>query len=315
MVSACVDSGQKYQVRVLHDARPGQTDKEGEITPFRIVGVHVGAFPVFQPDQAIEDAVALAKSSDTAVIVAGLNSDWESEGYDRPNLSLPLRSDELISRVAEANPNTVVVIQAGSAVSMPWIDKVAGVVYAWYGGNETGNAIADIVYGTVNPSGRLPISLPKREEDIAAGLNFKSARTKVHYEEGIWVGYKHHNARKIAPLFPYGHGLSYTTFEYSDLKITSPAAKGASAAHWKIEVEATVTNTGKRAGSHSVHFYTCPPAETSTGLKHPSHTLQAFAKVEDLAPGKKETVKVTLDKCEYTSLPCCGPLTRLLMAL
>jgi beta-glucosidase len=273
--------------------------KEGAITPFQIVGVRVGAFPVFDGDAAIEEAVSLAASSDVAVIIAGLNADWESEGYDRASLALPLRSDELISRVAAANPNTVVVIQAGSAVSMPWIKDVAGVVYAWYGGNETGNAIADIVYGKVNPSGRLPITLPVREQDIAASENFKSARTKVHYEEGIWVGYKHHNARKIAPLFPYGHGLSYTTFAYSGLRITSGPQEGVKdAKDWKVEVEVEVTNTGKKAGSHSVHLYTCPPTESDTGLRHPSHTLQAFGKVEDLQPGKKEVVKVTLDKCE-----------------
>jgi beta-glucosidase len=251
---------------------------------------------VYHPDQAIEDAVALAKSSDVAVIIAGLNADWESEGYDRPNLSLPLRSDELIARVAEANPNTVVVIQAGSAVSMPWVDKVKGVVQAWYGGNETGNAIADIVYGNVNPSGRLPVTFPKREVDIAANLNYKSARTKIYYEEGIWVGYKHHNARGIEPLFPFGHGLSYTTFDYADLKISGPT--GSTADEWKLKASVKVTNTGKVAGSHSVHFYTCPPEETSTSLTHPSHTLQAFAKVKDLAPGKSKTVDVTLDKCE-----------------
>ncbi|KAI9632811.1 putative beta-glucosidase [Dioszegia hungarica] len=295
--SAKVQKGKTYQVRALHDARAGKFAKAGANTPFRIVGIRVGAFPVFDADQAIEDAVKLAKSVDTAVIVAGLNADWESEGYDRPTLSLPLRSDELISRVAAANPNTVVVIQAGSAVSMPWINDVAGVVYAWYGGNETGNAIADIVYGSVNPSGRLPISLPVREQDIAASQNFKSARTKIHYEEGIWVGYKHHNARGIAPLFPYGHGLSYTSFAYSGLKITGQPKEGVTdAKDWMMDVEVTVENTGKKAGSHSVHFYTCPPNETETGLRHPSHSLQAFGKVENLQPGKKETVKVTLDK-------------------
>lgn len=283
----------------MHDARPGKAAKEGAITPFDIVGIRVGAFPVFDADAAINDAVAMAKSSDVALIIAGLNADWESEGYDRPNLSLPLRSDELISKVAAANPNTVVVIQAGSAVSMPWINEVAGVVYAWYGGNETGNAIADIVYGNVNPSGRLPISLPVKEEDIAASQNFKSARTKIHYNEGIWVGYKHHNARKIAPLFPYGHGLSYTTFEYSGLKMTKGPQEGVKdAKDWTVEVEVTVTNTGKKAGSHSVHFYTCPPEESETGLRHPHHALQAFKRVEDLQPGKTEVVKVTLDKCK-----------------
>lgn len=200
--------------------------------------------------------------------------------------------------MAEANPKTIVVLQAGSAVSMAWIDKVAGVVYAWYGGNECGNAIADVVYGKINPSGRLPITLPVREEDIAAASNFKSARTKVHYEEGIWVGYKHHNARKIAPLFPFGHGLSYTTFEYSDLKITQKPKAGASADDWKLGVSVSVKNTGKVAGSHSVHFYTSPPDETATGLRHPQWALQAYDKVEDLQPGKSATVEVVLDKCE-----------------
>ena len=183
---------------------------------------------------------------------------------------------------------------------MPWIDQVAGVVYAWYGGNETGNVIADIVYGNVNPSGRLPISLPKREQDIAAYSNFKSARNVTHYQEGIWVGYKHHNERKIAPLYPFGHGLSYSTFEYSDLKITSPSKSGVKADEWTMKASVKVKNTGKKAGSHSVHFYLSPPAETSTGLRHPEVTLQAFDKVYDLQPGAEETVEVSFDKCRYT---------------
>ena len=232
--------------------------------------------------------------------MAGLNADWESEGHDRPDLSLPLRSNDLITAVAEANPNTVVVLQCGSALAMPWLDKVAGVVYAWYGGNETGNAIADIVWGKVNPSGRLPLSFPKREVDVAAHLNYKSAQTKIHYQEGIWVGYKHHNANKIPAMFPFGHGLSYTSFEYSDLKITEQPKTGVSADDWKLEASVKVTNTGKVAGSHSVHFYTCPPPETATSLKHPEATLQAFDKVYDLAPGASATVKVTLDKYAVT---------------
>lgn len=188
---------------------------------------------------------------------------------------------------------------------MPWIDKVKAVVYAWYGGNECGNAIADIVYGKVNPSGRLPVTFPKREEDIAAALNYKSARTKIYYDEGIWVGYKHHNARSIPPLFPFGHGLSYTSFEYSDLTITSPPPTTDKADEWKIKVKVTVTNSGKIAGSHSVHFYTCPPTETATGLKHPQWALQAFEKVYDLQPGKSEVVEVELEKCAYVVLTLC----------
>ena len=235
--------------------------------------------------------------------MAGLNADWESEGYDRPDLSLPGRTNDLISAVAKANPKTVVVLQGGSALAMPWINDVQGVVFGWYLGNECGNALSDIIYGRVNPSGRLPLSFPVRDQDIAASTNYKSARTKIQYEEGIWVGYKHHNVRSIPPLFPFGHGLSFTSFSYSDLKITSAPEKGAKAEDWKLEVSVKVKNDGKVAGSHSVHFYTCPPGETATSLKHPQWSLQAFAKVYDLKPGAEETVKVALDKCKPSLLP------------
>jgi len=286
-----VKKGQQYKVRMLHDSRHPEDRQNGDSTPFAIVGIRLGAFVKYDPDTAIREAADLASQSDSAVLVVGLNADWESEGYDRPTLSLPLKTDELITKVAEAQPNTIVVIQAGSAVSMPWIEKVKGVVYAWYGGNEGGNAISDIIYGKINPSGRLPITLPVREADVAAKLNYKSARGQIYYEEGIWVGYKHHNARSIAPLFPFGHGLSYTTFEYSNLKLTTPPPTGSvKADEWKLTASVTVKNTGKVKGSHSVHFYTLPPKETATGLKHPEWTLQGFTKVYDLAPGAEETV-------------------------
>ncbi len=288
--SVAVEKGRSYTVRVVHDSRrPPSRAVSG--TPFIVKGIRIGAFPLIDAQQAMDDAVAAARAADSVVFVAGLNADYESEGYDRPTLGLPLTSDELITRIAEANPNTVVVVQAGSAVAMPWADKVAGIVHAWYGGNEAGNGIADVVYGTRNPAGRLPLSFPKRESDIAASQNFKSARTKVHYDEGIWVGYKHHNARQIEPLWPFGHGLSYTSFEYSGLAID--VHKGS---EWTATARATVTNTGKVKGDHSVHFYAAPPPETPTGLRHPEVTLQGFAKVYDLAPGKSATVEVKLDK-------------------
>ncbi|WWC63133.1 uncharacterized protein I303_105733 [Kwoniella dejecticola CBS 10117] len=300
-----VEGGKTYTLRYLHDSRIPSTLLDVNSTPINIVGLRLGAFTKIDPEQAILDAVELAKNVDVPLIIAGLNADWESEGYDRPNLSLPLRTNELISKVANANPRTVVVIQAGSAVSMPWINDVAGVVYAWYGGNECGNSIADIVYGKVNPSGRLSITLPVKESDIPAALNYKSARTKTYYDEGIWVGYKWYNERGIKPLFPFGHGLSYTTFDYSDLRITNQDTHATTtttttttekADDWKLEVEVKVTNTGKVPGSHSVHFYACPPEETPTSLKHPKQTLQAFTKVNDLQPGETVTAKVTLDK-------------------
>jgi beta-glucosidase len=235
------------------------------------------------------------------VLSVGLNQDWESEGDDRPTLHLPMRTDELVFKVAEANPNTIVVIQGGSAVAMPWLDKVKGVVQAWYGGGEAGTGIADIIYGHVNPSGRLALTFPKRNLDNPAALSFKSFNGKTYYEEGIWVGYRHYNAREFQPLFPFGFGLSYTTFEYENLKITSVSPKGTNANEWNLEARVTVKNTGAVSGSHSVHFYLSPPPETATGLKHPEHTLQAFTKVYDLGPGQSKTVEVEMNKCERLS--------------
>ncbi|KAL7421535.1 hypothetical protein Q5752_003304 [Cryptotrichosporon argae] len=288
-----VEKGKQYTVLFKHDSRQPDDRSLTDTTPFICTGMRLGAFADITPEQAIADAVAAAKDADSVILVAGLNADWESEGYDRPDLSLPYRSDELIAAVAAANPNTAVVVQAGSAVAMPWVESVAAVVYAWYGGNECGNAIADIVYGAVNPSGRLPITLPRRAEDIAAHTDFKSARKRVHYHEDVWVGYKHFEKRAVTPLFPFGHGLSYTTFDYADLTVGEPT--GSTAADWAVTASVKVTNTGKVAGAHSVHFYTSPPPPTSTSLEHPAHALQAFAKVV-LQPGQTETVEVKLDK-------------------
>lgn len=248
------------------------------------------------PEQCLEDAVRCAYDSEVSVIFAGLTPDWESEGFDRENLSLPLRTDELIQRVSAVNPNTVVVLQAGSAVLMPWIDRVAAVVYAWYGGNEGGNAIADVLFGHTNPSGRLPLTFPQREVDVPALLNRKSARKQIRYEEGIWVGYRHYAARLIRPLFPFGHGVSYTTFSYSNLKVDQAQTK--SIEKWQLNVSLDVTNTGDMAGSHSINFYVSPPEETETSLVKPQYTFQACTKVYDLAPGKTQSVQVVMDKCE-----------------
>lgn len=282
----------------MHDPRrPADRAQEG---PFVINGARLGAFPLVDHDQAIVDAVSAAAAADTAVVVVGLNADWESEGYDRSSLSLPLRTNELVEAVAKANPNTVVVIQSGSAVSMPWIDRVKSVVQAWYGGNEAGNGIADVLYGKRNPSGRMPLTFPVREEDIAAFPNFKSAKTAVRYEEGIWVGYKHHNLRKIPALWPFGHGLSYTTFSYSGITVTATDG-AASADEWAASAKVNVTNTGSITGDHAVLLFLTPPKETAVSLKHPHVSLQGFSKVYDLQPGETRSVEIKLDKCEYLS--------------
>ncbi|EEU33850.1 glycoside hydrolase family 3 [Fusarium vanettenii 77-13-4] len=296
IITVSVTKGQVYTFRLLHDSRKPPLAPGQDSQPLQLIGMKLGSFPAIDEDQTIDEAVELAKSSDFAVLVVGLDQDWESESYDRPNLSLPLRLNDLVRRVATeaSRTKTAVVLQTGSAVSMPWLGDIDSVLWPWYGGNEAGNAIADIVYGKVNPSGRLPITLPKRELDIAANLNFRSARTRTYYEEGIWVGYRHFNARGIEPMYPFGHGLSYTDFEYSQMAITP--SKSTSPSSWRIKVSVKVTNTGDVAGAHSVHFYTSPPPPTSNSLTHPEVTLQAFTKTGVLLPGKSETVTVEMDK-------------------
>lgn len=296
IITVPVIKNKVYKFRMLHDSRKPPLAPGQDSQPLQLIGMKLGSFPAINEDRTIDEAVELAKCSDVAVLVVGLDQDWESESYDRPNLSLPLRLNDLVHRVATeaSDTKTVVVLQTGSAVSMPWLEHINSVVWPWYGGNEAGNAIADIVFGKVNPSGRLPITLPKRELDIAANLNFKSARTKTYYEEGIWVGYRHFNARGIEPMYPFGHGLSYTSFEYSELTVVS--SESISPGSWRISISTKVTNTGSCSGAHSVHFYTCPPPPTSNSLTHPEATLQAFTKTAILQPGGFENVTVQMDK-------------------
>ncbi|CCO28052.1 hypothetical protein BN14_02044 [Rhizoctonia solani AG-1 IB] len=173
---------------------------------------------------------------------------------------------------------------------MPWVNDVGGILQSWYLGNEAGNAIADVLFGKVNPSGRLPISLPKQEEDIPAHLSFGSEMGKVHYREDVFVGYKYYQARKVAPLFPFGFGLSYTTFELSDLKIEGPSSHDD---NLEVKASVTVKNTGSVKGSETVQLYVSKPAGPIT---HPKLELRAFGKATDLEPGASTTIKLSFDK-------------------
>ncbi|KDQ12273.1 glycoside hydrolase family 3 protein [Botryobasidium botryosum FD-172 SS1] len=291
-VDLTANQGVNILVEYTNTLPPNAEDRDNS-QPALMRGVRLGGCEKIEPEQAIKDAVALAKDSDVAILVVGLTHEWEAEGADRPTLSLPGRQDELIAKVAEANPNTVVVLQAGSAISMPWIDSVAGLVHAWYSGNEVGNAIADVLFGKVNPGGKLPLTFPQREQDIPAYLNMTSENGKIHYREDIYVGYKHYQARGVKPLFPFGFGLSYTTFEYSDLKVSPTAVADGDASAFAVDVSLTIKNTGSVRGSESVQLYVGLP---KSGVTHPELQLRAFAKVRDLAPGASETVKLRLDK-------------------
>ncbi|KAG9014376.1 hypothetical protein FRB94_012782 [Tulasnella sp. JGI-2019a] len=264
--------------------------------PAKMLCVRLGGAMAIQPDEAMQAAVDLAKESDVAVIVAGLTSEWEAEGSDRPTLDLPARQHELIQKVIEVNPRTIVVVQAGSATSMPYAHQAAAVLQAWYSGNEVGNAIADVLFGTHNPSGKLPISFPARIEDIGpASYSTRCENGKITYREDLFVGYKHYatlGSNGVHPLFAFGYGLSYSTFTISSLEISSP--KSFSASPFQLELSVKVTNIGATTGSEVAQAYVTLP-ETSR-LTHPKYQLRAFAKAKDIAPGETREVKLSLNK-------------------
>lgn len=240
----------------------------------------------FSSGERIEDAVAKAKAADVAVVFAW---QFEAEGNDLENLSLPGNQDKLIDAVAKANPHTVVVLETGTAVTMPWLDSTAAVLEAWYGGSKGADAVARLLFGGVNPSGKLPMTFPQSEDELPRTtiaqppppvkngvLSFK-----VDYNiEGAAVGYKWYESQKKPVLFPFGFGLSYTRFKYSDLKV----------GHDGESVTLTVTNTGSRAGAEIAEVYAALPASAGEPWKR----LIAYKKVE-LAPGESRTVTMDVD--------------------
>jgi beta-glucosidase len=236
-------------------------------------------------EDLLTPAVDMAREADVVVLVVGSSAECESEGYDRSSMTLPGQQDELVQRVAEVNPNTVVVVNAGSPVSMPWVDDVAAVLQLWFPGQEMGNALTDVLLGEVEPGGRLPTTFPRWVEQCPAWLSYPGEGGRVRYGEGVFVGYRGYDEQRTEPLFPFGHGLGYTSFELSDL-IVRVDARG------EVDVEVTVGNTGARAGSEVVQVYVSDPVAT---VRRPRRELKAFTRVR-LAPGRSETVCLHLDR-------------------
>jgi len=230
----------------------------------------------------------LAAECDAAIVFAGLTDEWESEGFDRPDMELPGDQAKLIEQVAAVNPNTIVVLNVGSPLHMNWLDDVAAVVQAWYLGQETGNAIADVLFGDVNPSGRLPTTFPRRLQDNPAHLNYPGENGQVLYGEGLFIGYRYYDKKDIAPLFPFGYGLSYTTFAYRNLKLSKPKYATGDTIQFSVDVE----NTGSQAGKEIVQVYV---RDVQSRLMRPEKELKAFAKVA-LEPGETKTISFTLDE-------------------
>ena len=276
-----VDGSDAYSVTATHplvEDRPHELRLELGLSAGGFHGAEVRVAPPW-PDDMLERAVAAAAAADVTVVVVGLDDEWETEGRDCADLSLPGGQAQLVDRVAAVNPRTVVVVNAGAPVAMDWADRVLAVVQLWYPGQEGGDALADVLFGDVNPSGRLPLTFPKRLEDTPAFLNDPGEAGHVMYGEGIFVGYRFYDARRIEPRFAFGHGLSYTTFAYGELTVEGD------------EIAVDVTNTGERAGAEVVQLYV---RDVEASVRRPEKELKGFAKVV-IEPGRTERVRFTLD--------------------
>ncbi len=238
--------------------------------------------------ELIDQAVGIAQTADVALLYLALPSFKESEGYDRPDLDLTEQQIALIKAVAKVQPNTVVILNNGAPVAMSaWIDDVAAVLEAWMMGQAGGGAIADILFGKVNPSGKLAETFPIKIVDTPASINWPGGAGEVHYGEGIFIGYRYYDAKELPVLFPFGYGLSYTTFTYSNANVSVKTFKDADG----VTLTVDVTNAGKVAGKEIVQVYV---HDQKSELVRPYKELKGFAKVE-LQPGETKTVSVELD--------------------
>ncbi|KAF2014320.1 glycoside hydrolase family 3 protein [Aaosphaeria arxii CBS 175.79] len=280
-----VQKGVKYKMCILMTNRPLQpiagTPGAG--------GVRLGGQFLRNEDQAIVDAVELAREVSIPVVVVGLGSDYEYEASDRTHLRLSRRQDEMVRRVCEANSRTVVVVQTGMPIEMPWIDKAASVLHCWLGGQETGHALADILFGKTNPSGRLSVTFPRRLEDNPAFLNFGKSEHSIYYGEGVFLGYRYYEKLNVPPLFYFGHGLSYTTFDYNNVVVPEVFQGGAEGT---LTISVDVTNTGSVDGAETVQVYV---SDCESSVQRPRKELKGFTKVF-LRKGDTRTCRVTLDK-------------------
>ncbi len=238
--------------------------------------------------EMIDQAVGIARSADVAILYIALPSYKESEGYDRVDLDLTEQQIALIKAVARVQPRSVVVLNNGAPVAMSaWIDDVAAVLEAWMMGQAGGGAVADVLFGRVNPSGKLAETYPLKLSDTPAYLNWPGGAGEVRYGEGLFIGYRYYDARHVPVLFPFGYGLSYTTFAYSNPKVSTTTFKDVDG----LTVTVDVTNTGKLAGKEIVQVYVL---DQKSGLIRPQKELKGFAKV-DLQPGETKTVSIPLD--------------------
>ncbi|KAL4794755.1 glycoside hydrolase superfamily [Aspergillus venezuelensis] len=278
--SVHLEAGRVYRLRVDNVVTLPLVDSFDNTLFPRVSGVRVGL--VLERDESLmlEQAVASAREAEVAVVVVGHNKDSEGEGGDRAHMQLPGRTDELVAAVCAANPNTVVVVQSASAVAMPWVDAAAGIVMAWYQGQENGQALAQALLGHCNFSGKLPITFPRRLEDHGSHAWFpgEAAQDRNTFGEGVLVGYRHLDAHEIPPLWAFGFGLSYTRFTLEDIRISGILSAASPAS--TLTVHAKVINTGDRDGQEVVQVYASPSAQIAKkGLVSYPKTLAGFCKI------------------------------------
>ena len=253
-----------------------------------------GRFPAVQigmqaPDQfdLMDEATSLASESDAVILIVGTNSDWETEGNDRASLALPSIQDELIENICKVNKNTVVVLNTGSPCEMPWSENAEAILQCWFPGQEFGNSLSDILFGEVNPSGKLPTTFPHKISDTPAYSTYPGKDLQMDYEEGLFIGYRWYDKEKIKPLFPFGHGLSYTTFGYSNLRAVPPKGTSSVAAF-----EVDIRNSGNIAGKEIVQGYV---SVSNSQIDRPNKELKKFDKVF-LEPGETKKVQFELSE-------------------
>ena len=241
--------------------------------------------------QLSQEAVAAAKAAEKVLIVAGLPDSFESEGYDRTHMRIPANQNALIEAVAAVNPNVIVLLYNGSPVEMPWVDRAKGLIEGYLAGQNVGTANRAVLFGEVNPSGRLPETMPRRLEDTPCYLSYGGEGNTAVYNEGVFVGYRYYDKKKMDVLFPFGFGLSYTTFAYSNLVLSAEKILDTET----LTVSVDVKNTGRVAGKEVVQLYV---GDRESSVFRPVRELKGFEKVE-LAPGETKTVSFTLDKRSF----------------
>ena len=261
-------------------------------------GVRIGARPA-PPADLVDRAVAAARRADRVVLVVGTSNEWESEGHDRESMDLPAGQDELIDRVLEVAPDAVVVINAGSPVTMDWADRAGAVLQAWFGGQEMGHAVVDVLGGRTDPGGRLPTTIPERLEHNPSFGNFPAENGQIRYGEGLLMGYRWYEARHLPVRAPFGHGLSYTSFEIGVPTPSSTVFEPGT----PLTLDVTVTNTGDRRGCEVVQCYV---GEVGATVLRPPKELKAFAKVW-LDPGQATTVSLALGERAFAHWRAVDP--------